>query len=186
VPEPVLPRIAAGDTAAVQECLERFGGLVWSLARRASPSAADAEDAAQEIFIDMWRCAHRYDASLAAETTFVTMIARRRLIDRQRRASRRLAPTVLPDDVSSALPATGERVEISEEAAQVAQAMTTLRPEQQQVLKLSIVEGMSHDEISRKTGFPLGTVKTHARRGLMRVREILKLARSQRAAGGDR
>jgi RNA polymerase sigma-70 factor (ECF subfamily) len=53
--------------------------------------------------------------------------------------------------------------------------MRTLRPEQQQVLRLSIVEGMSHQEISDATGLPLGTVKTHARRGLIQVREFLGL-----------
>ena len=61
------------------------------------------------------------------------------------------------------------------EAEQAAEAMRTLRPEQQQVLRLSIVEGMSHQEISEATGLPLGTVKTHARRGLLQVRELMGL-----------
>ncbi|MCV4803363.1 hypothetical protein OFC41_32570, partial [Escherichia coli] len=59
------------------------------------------------------------------------------------------------------------------EAGEAAKALNQLRPEQRQVLQLSIVHGMSHQEIADATGMPLGTVKTHARRGLLQVREIL-------------
>jgi RNA polymerase sigma-70 factor (ECF subfamily) len=88
VPDSILVRIAQGDRAAVRDCLDRHGGLVWSLARRLCPDPADLEDAVQEIFIDLWSAARRYDPAVAAESTFVAMIARRRLIDRRRRAAR--------------------------------------------------------------------------------------------------
>ena len=65
--EPLLPRIAAGDERAVRDCLARYGALVWSLARRWSPDGGDAEDAVQEIFIDLWRTAARYDTSRTSE-----------------------------------------------------------------------------------------------------------------------
>jgi RNA polymerase sigma-70 factor (ECF subfamily) len=61
------------------------------------------------------------------------------------------------------------------EASEAAKALKAIRPEQRQVLLLSIVQGMSHQEISDATGMPLGTVKTHARRGLIEVREFLGL-----------
>ncbi len=83
----VLQRIAAGDSTAVRECIDRFGALVWSLARRLSRTAADAEDATQEIFLDIWRSAARFDASQGSEKVFVAMIARRRLIDRLRKTT---------------------------------------------------------------------------------------------------
>ena len=76
----ILERIAAGDPAAVDDCLRSYGGLVWSLARRFSPNHAEAEDAVQEIFIDVWRSAARFDRQRASENTYITMIARRRLI----------------------------------------------------------------------------------------------------------
>ena len=76
----ILNRIAAGDPDAVQECLDQFGGLVWSLARRLTSSESDAEDAVQEIFVEIWRKAERYDPSIASESTFIAMLARRRLI----------------------------------------------------------------------------------------------------------
>ena len=61
--------------------------------------------------------------------------------------------------------------------------MRKLRPEQQQVLQLSIIQGMSHQEIADATGMPIGTVKTHARRGLMQVRENLGLGNAERLKG---
>ena len=81
----VLQRMASGDPAAVRECMDRYGSLVWSLARRLSRTASDAEDAAQEIFLDIWRSAARYDAARGSDQVFVATIARRRLIDRMRK-----------------------------------------------------------------------------------------------------
>src|SRR5678816_3425476 len=88
-PASLLGRVAAGVPGAVDECIARYGGLVWTLARRFSSNSADAEDATQEIFLDLWRSAARFDPIAASETTFVALIARRRLIDRRRRRQRR-------------------------------------------------------------------------------------------------
>jgi RNA polymerase sigma factor (sigma-70 family) len=173
VPESLLRRIATGDSSAVDEVLDRYGGLVWSLARRFCANAADAEDAAQEVFIDLWQSARRFDEALASEATFVAMIARRRLIDRYRRSGRRRDVAGLMTDVAENENNPSARAEMLDEVAKISAAMTSLRPEQQQVLKLSIYEGLTHDEIARSTGLPLGTVKTHARRGLMRIREVM-------------
>src|SRR5512147_784538 len=90
-PQPLLVRASTGDQAAVRECLARFGPIVWGLARRMSPTRSDAEDAAQEIFLDLWAHGGRYDPSRASEEAFVAVIARRRLIDRRRRTQRRPA-----------------------------------------------------------------------------------------------
>ena len=168
----ILRRISTGDRAAVEEAIDAYGGLIWSLARRLCPNRADAEDAVQEIFIDLWKSAGRFDETLSSETTFIAMVARRRLIDRLRRAGRMPHTEELSADLvdHSRL---DRQVEINAEAALAAQAMSQLRPEQQQVLKLSIYQGLSHQEIARATGLPLGTVKTHARRGLLHIREAL-------------
>jgi RNA polymerase sigma factor (sigma-70 family) len=166
----LLSEAAAGDTDAVRECVACFGGIVWGLARRLSPSRADAEDAVQEIFLDLWAHGGRHDPARASQEAFVAVIARRRLIDRRRRASRRLAlePIEAAEPVSQELSA-----ETAAEAGLAARAMQGLRPEQREVLRLSVAQGLSHQEISEQTGMPLGTVKAHARRGLLRIRGIL-------------
>jgi RNA polymerase sigma factor (sigma-70 family) len=84
----LLPRVAAGDELAVRECVDRYGPLIWALARRWSPDPRDAEDAVQEVFVDLWRSAGRYDATRATEAGWVAMVTRRRLIDRTRTATR--------------------------------------------------------------------------------------------------
>jgi RNA polymerase sigma-70 factor (ECF subfamily) len=171
---PLLPLVANGDRAAIRECITRYGGLVWSLAKRASMAHEEAEDSVQEIFVDLWRAAPRFDPSLASEVTFVAMIARRRLIDQRRRRERRPATEPLLDSqrAVSMLPAP----EVGAEAAQAARAVDQLRPEQRQVLLMTACQGLSHEEIAHTTGMPLGTVKAHARRGLLRVREALGAA----------
>jgi RNA polymerase sigma-70 factor (ECF subfamily) len=169
----ILHQIAAGEPQAMNAFLERYSGLVWSLARRHSPSPHDAEDAVQEIFLEIWKSAGRYDPGVAAEQTFVAMIARRRLIDRSRRHKRQPRADVLPEPEVIAAEMEPDRVEIADEAQRVSSVLRTLRPEQQKVLELSLVHGRSHSQISEQTGMPLGTVKSLARRGLMKVRRAL-------------
>ncbi|MCE2883137.1 MAG: sigma-70 family RNA polymerase sigma factor [Planctomycetaceae bacterium] len=168
----ILERVAAGDPAAPTQCIERFSGLVWSLARRLCASSSDAEDAVQEIFIDLWKSAARFDSSIASETTFVAMIARRRLIDRGRRRQRRPEVPQIPETVADTAPR-ADLTEAAEQQSIAQKAFAQLRPEQRQVLQLAIHHGCSHEQIATATGMPLGTVKTHARRGLIRIRQIL-------------
>jgi RNA polymerase sigma-70 factor, ECF subfamily len=160
--------VASGDPIAMRECLDQFGGLVWSLARRFSPT--DAEDAAQDVFVALWKGASRYDPSVGSESTFVAMIARRRLIDRARARGRALQPGSITD-THAAPPA--PTADLSDETALAARAISQLSPDQQKAMHLSICRGLSHEEIAQATGMPLGTVKTHIRRGLARVRELL-------------
>jgi RNA polymerase sigma-70 factor (ECF subfamily) len=170
----ILSRITAGDRAAVEECINSYGGLVWSLARRLSRSEADAEDAVQEIFIDVWRSAARFDEAQGSEVTFVAMIARRRMIDRLRQAQRHPVYEPPSEEMIDARRHDRE-VERSADAALAARAMEELRPEQRRVLRLAVCEGFTHQEIASATGMPLGTVKTHVRRGLAQIRAALGL-----------
>ncbi|HEX8736218.1 MAG TPA: RNA polymerase sigma factor [Pyrinomonadaceae bacterium] len=169
----ILQRIAAKDKTAAQECLNAYGGLVWSLARRMCRNMDDAEDAVQEIFIDIWKNAERFDETQASETTFVAMIARRRLIDRLRKSQRQPQIDSIEEMTIEPVKAQDKQMQTAVEAQQAAEALNALRPEQRQVLQLSIYQGMSHQEIADATGMPIGTVKSHARRGLMEIREVL-------------
>jgi RNA polymerase sigma-70 factor, ECF subfamily len=173
----LLARASRGDDAAVRECVSRFGPIVWGLARRMSPTRADAEDAVQEIFLDLWEHGGRYDAARGSEEVFVAVVARRRLIDRRRKVQRRPVTESL-DAAPGGREALEEvshdgGIETSAEAAMAARAMNGLRPEQREVLRLSVAEGLTHEEIAEHTGMPVGTVKAHARRGLIRIRKLL-------------
>ena len=172
----LLQRIAAGDAAAVRECIDQYGALVWSIARRLSRTPADAEDATQEIFLDVWRSAARFDASQGSDKVFIAMIARRRLIDRLRKTSAEppMDPIETLEFVSwtDAAPSS----EIAMEAEQATRALAELRPEQRQVLELGLVHGLSQSEIATRLSMPLGTVKSFMRRGLIRVREVMNIA----------
>lgn len=159
----------------MRELLSRYGGLVYSLTRRFCYEPGDIEDAVQEIFVAIWKSAGRFDASIGSEETFVSMVCRRRLIDRRRRAARRIAPNADADVVQPAARPEALRTENAEQTSRVLAALETLRPEQQQVLRLTILQGLSHDQVAKATGMPLGTVKTHARRGLLALREAIGL-----------
>lgn len=185
--EDLLPAVARGDEGAVRDCIARYGGLVWSLARRACPTHAEAEDSVQEIFISLWRSAARFDAERGSEATFVATIARRRLIDRVRRVTRR-PDGVLLEDVTGVSPQTAQgaddsRLANSEEAAIARRALETLSEDQQRVIGLSLLHGLSHEKIAQSTGIPLGTVKTHIRRGLIKVRD--RIAQEKNASKGS-
>lgn len=183
----LLPRIAAGEEAAVSECLDRYGGLVYSLARRMSPTEADAADASQDIFVEVWRTAGRYDPTRAAESTWITTIARRRLIDRLRR--RPAQPIeALPDEVAdreTGSPALADPLEVADEVARVKDLLQTFGEAQRRCLELALLEGLSHPQISEQLDVPLGTVKTYIRRGMGKIRERLQKPAGV-AAGGQR
>lgn len=169
----VLERIAEGDPAAVDECLDRYGGLVWSLARRHLRQHADAEDAVQDVFIEVWRNAERFDASIASEATFISTIARRRLIDRHRKQSRRIATQSIVEEPAAERPSHTRALERDEDAEHVMLFMGKLRAEERRVLELGLLNGLSQSQIAEAAGMPLGTVKTHTRRGLKRLRAML-------------
>ncbi|MCE9594019.1 MAG: sigma-70 family RNA polymerase sigma factor [Planctomycetes bacterium] len=179
----ILERVAQGEAGAVQECIERYGPLVYSLARRFAKDAHAIEDAVQETFVQLWRVAPRYDATRCNEATFVAMIARRRLIDLRRRAEKHGGVEEIDEALAPPTPDHTERAAICDDAARARTALGELRPEQKRVLELSIYDGLSHQEIANATGLPLGTVKTHARRGLERLRDLLGFGRAASASG---
>jgi len=182
----LLERIGAGDAGAVKECMDSYGGLVWSLARRYLRSVDDAEDAAQEIFVEVWKSASRYRPSMGKESTFIATIARRRLIDRVRAAGRR--PVSEEFDESVAIDGLGDDGNLGDVAADVStaqKALAALSEDQRSILLLGIVEGLSHSEIATKTGKPLGTVKTQMRRGLIKLRDLIGETDSESVGGSS-
>lgn len=177
----VLQRIAAGDEAAVREVMDQYGALVWSLAKRMCRNRADAEDAVQDIFVSIWRSAERFDPNVGSEATFIAVIARRKLIDRLRSRTRQ-PDTVALTDAAPGSENTVDRSELSEDARIAAEAFDELSADQQRVLRLAVHHGCTHEQIATSLDMPLGTVKTHCRRGMIKIRESL-LRRKANGAG---
>ena len=172
----LLPLIARGDNGAMEECIHLYGDLVWSLARRMSSSSTDAEDVVQEIFLDVWKNASRFNKEVASEKTFVMMLARRRIIDR-RRKSDRTPKSQLLDESSKNVPQQNDldRLELGDEFIRATQCLEALQNDQQRALELAIYHGLSHKQISDHENAPLGTVKAWIRRGMIQLRDCMNV-----------
>ncbi|MGB1125812.1 MAG: RNA polymerase sigma factor [Phycisphaeraceae bacterium] len=168
----LLQQVAAGQGNAVAEVIDAYGGLVWSLARKYFGRSAEAEDAVQDAFIAVWKAADRYDPEVAAESTYIAMIARRRMIDQLRKAGRRIDAQPL-DSSPEPENESNNRLADEEQVEAVLKAIDELDPPQPEVIRHSLMDGLTHPEIAEKMGLPLGTVKTHIRRGLIKVRQAL-------------
>ena len=179
-----LNQIAQGDPAGAAACIDEFGSLVWSLARRMSPDTGEAEDAVQEIFVEVWKSAGSFDPHKGSAKTFVAMIARRRLIDRLRKRAQQPVFASLDELEVIGFAEPGTKGELCVEAERAATAVAELSGTQQWIIKLAVFHGLSHGAIAKKTGLPLGSVKSLLRRGMIRVREILGVSPAVTAGGG--
>jgi RNA polymerase sigma-70 factor (ECF subfamily) len=170
----LLQRIAQGHADAVRAFLEEYGDTVWSIANRyLAPVGDDVEDAVQEIFVEVWKSAHRYDPAKGTEAAFIATIAHRRLINRRRKSDRGRAVSAEVEHLGAAKSSTVTIAGLRDEAAQAARAFNQLDETERQVLQLAIHQGLSHESIAQATSIPLGTVKGRIRRGLSRLRELL-------------
>jgi RNA polymerase sigma-70 factor (ECF subfamily) len=171
LPPPVLPRLAAGESRAMHECIDRFGGLIWSIVRRSIRNETEAEDLVQQILTEIWKTAGTYNPMAGTESTFVAMIARRRTIDALRKSRRE--PAFEPLETAADLPAATSAAPTTHDAEAVRSSLACLPDDTRDLFRLFFEEGFTHPEIADKTGLPLGTVKTRLRRGLLAIREKL-------------
>ncbi len=169
----LLPRVAAGDSDAMNLCISRYGGIVWAIAKRYIPNRSEAEDLVQEVFIEIWKKAESFNPSIASEATFVGLITKRRAIDHLRRHGRK--PDFEPLAVAESIPLPNpDHSSITCDPETVKSSLATFPDETRQLFELFFQEGFTHPEIAKKTGLPLGTVKTRLRRGLITLREHLQ------------
>ena len=168
----LMHRVADGDEGAVAELYDRFGSLVYKVARQLLPSRAEAEDAVQEVFIRLWQTADRYDPRRAKLVTWVMLIARRHLIDRLRRSSVRPTPRTLegePGEAGTAMP--GQRIVDEEVNEKLLERIRELPDLQRVVIERAYLQGFTLREVSEQLNAPLGTIKSALSRGLARLRE---------------
>lgn len=172
--QPLLPLIADGDTTAVDRFVDRYGGLIWSIAKKMTRSSHDTEDLVQEVFIELWRNAASFQPDRGSEVSFIATIARRRVVDRLRKKSSILQVMTL-DEQTWKVSTNSQRdsLEIDDELAKIHRCLGQLSSNTQEVLKLILQQGMSHQEVSSSMSLPLGSVKSYARRGLLFLRECV-------------
>jgi RNA polymerase sigma-70 factor (ECF subfamily) len=173
----LLERIAAGETAALEEFYDRYAGLVYAVCLRILRDGGEAEEVLQEVFFEVWRRGDRYDPARANPRVYLVHLARSRALDRLRRSRRRddlrrrglgvPEPQDEPDTPALDAAIAGE------ERRRMRRALRALPESQRKAVMLSFFDGLSHSEIARELDTPLGTVKTRIRKGLLRLREIL-------------
>jgi RNA polymerase sigma-70 factor (ECF subfamily) len=166
--------LKSGDSNALGVLYDRHASLVYGLALKILSSAQEAEDLVQDIFLNLAKCS--YDPKRGSFRTFLAILTRSRTIDhiRARGAALRTLERWKPNrsqEVESNLPF--EYVSQEEQSQEVRSALSQLSDSQQQVLRLSYYDGLSQSEIAERLQIPLGTVKSIARRGLLKLRQTL-------------
>ncbi|MDQ4106253.1 MAG: sigma-70 family RNA polymerase sigma factor [Actinomycetota bacterium] len=167
--EVLVRRVAeSGDERAFSELYDRYAGLVYGAGMRYLRDRARAEDLVQEIFLSVWRGAGSFDTSRAGFATWIHRITRNRATDQVRRRRSRVR-TVGGDDPFE----TGEAGPAGDlsRSFDIAAALSRLSPVHREVLTLAYMEGLTQREISRRTGTPLGTIKSRTTAALHALRE---------------
>jgi RNA polymerase sigma-70 factor (ECF subfamily) len=168
--------VSRGDVGALDELYDRHARAVYSLALRIVSDTADAEEVVQDVFTQVWRQSARYDGARASVTGWLLMMTRARAIDRLR--ARQSRPDALAGD--SALPSI-PAVAVNQESRVIDRqnvqalkgAIDTLPDNLRAPIELAYYEGLSHADIAKRLGEPLGTVKTRMRSALARLRGTL-------------
>jgi RNA polymerase sigma-70 factor, ECF subfamily len=170
----LLDRCAAADAAALERLYELASPLLFAALTRILRRRSLAEEALQDVFVSIWQRAGQFQAARGRPMAWMMSIARYRAIDLLRHE--RSAPILVPD-----LPERGEPDDDKEEATSwtpaaglLERCLGLLNDQQRNCLELAYVGGNSHEDISRLTGNPLGTVKSWIRRGLQSLRKCLE------------
>lgn len=173
----LIARIDVREADALASLYDRHSARLMGLCQRILGDTGEAEEVLQEVFLWVWRSASKFDASRGSVLAWLLVGTRSRAIDRLRtrrpgaRAGLRSVETV-PDTAS------GEDVEADSASrqweSQCRSAIAELPEEQRRALELAYFDGLTHQEISERTGTPLGTVKTRVRLGLMKLRDRIQ------------
>ena len=176
--EAVFATFKEGKVEALGILYDRYGLIVYRLAKKMLSNSQEAEDLTQEVFLNL-QDHPNYQQQRGSFYSYLMMLTRSQAIDRLRRKSswwrrwKNLGKTMeITTENNLSLPL--EKVSSDERAKQVKKALQELSAKQRQVLELSYYEGLSHSEISQSLNLPLGTVKTHCRRGLLKLRQTLR------------
>ncbi len=167
-------RFRAGDERALEEIYRRWSPVVFTMALRFVGDRGDAEDVTQKAFVSAWTSRQSYDPAKAKLSTWLIAITRRRIADtlearaRVRALQEELQRFTTPEDVVGGEIDLGDRLLLADE-------IDRLEPDARRVLRLAFYDDLTHEQISERLGMPLGTVKSHIRRSLTRLRSRLEV-----------
>jgi RNA polymerase sigma-70 factor (ECF subfamily) len=171
----LLAQAADGDQQAFSMLYDQTSARVFGLVRRLLKDVAQSEEVTQEIFLEVWQNAKRYDPSKGSATTWILTMAHRRTVDRIRssQSSRDRDQKIGLRDLETDYDSVSETVEIRVEHERVGQALQRLTELQRQAVTLAYYGGYSHSEVAEMLKVPVGTVKTRLRDGMIRLRDEL-------------
>lgn len=172
----LIRRIAAGDGGAFARVFELWSPAALGLLVRILGRRSEAEEVLQEVFLQVWTQAARYDAERSSPKGWILMLARSRALDRIRRreVARRREEEAGSEPRLALVPPVGtERIEAAETKNRVSSALGLLTPEQRRCIELAFFEGLTHTQIAERLESPLGTVKSRILMGMNKLRQAL-------------
>jgi len=179
----MIARIGRSDQTAFSALYDRLSGPLYSLALKMLGDASDAQDALQEVFLQIWSRAGAYDPKKSSVFSWAVLLTRSRAIDRLRARERRLrvvvgstadAAKLAEATNASTVETAADTADKNDEAAHVRSLLNNLPLEQRQAIDLAFFGHRTHHEIAAELGQPLGTIKARIRRGLLKLREQLR------------
>ncbi|MGB3737272.1 MAG: sigma-70 family RNA polymerase sigma factor [Ilumatobacter sp.] len=171
----VFERVQRGDQQAFASLYDELSPKIFGTVKRVLRDPAMSEEVTQEVFVEIWQQADRFDPERASVATWALTMARRRAVDRVRREqSQRNRVEALAGQRDDAVNEPGQQVIDGLEAGAVRDALGQLPADQRDVLILSFLEGLPHGEIAERLDIPLGTVKGRVRGGLKKLRAGLE------------
>jgi RNA polymerase sigma-70 factor (ECF subfamily) len=176
--ENLLLRVAEGDQTSFSELYDRTAPRLLGLIKRLLVDHAQSEEVAQEVFLEIWRTASRFDPNRGAALSWMLTMAHRRAVDRVRasQSSHDRDVRVGIRDVDRDYDQVAESVEIRIEHERVKRAMSQLTELQREAISLAYYGGYSHSEVAKILSIPIGTVKTRLRDGMIRLRDEMGVA----------
>jgi RNA polymerase sigma-70 factor (ECF subfamily) len=172
----LLDRVGGGDESALKALYDRTASRLYGLALRILNQREWAEDALQETYLNIWRSASDYRATLSPPMAWMSLIVRSRALDifRRRKSEGSQITQELDEELSQNLAATTpgpmDITQSSQQASALHQCLERLENRQREVLSLAYLRDLSHGELAQQLDLPLGTVKTWIRRGLEQLR----------------